>query len=196
MTADPAIETRALRMLRSGDDAKSIRQATGLTYEQIAQLATDFPGPNTGKAQREAADLARQEHPTLSAVTSTTLIPSTRLTGDFLLDLAGKHSQTRVRKAGVRVQEQLDALRVLIDRYADDDRARKEAAEAKEKARAEVARLERQLREARARLRGKPAASSSKPAGEFACRKGCGKVSPNPQGRGAHERHCTHPAGA
>lgn len=197
MTTDAALalETRALRMLRAGDDAKSIRQATGLTYEQIAKLAADFPGPNSGKAQREASDLARDGAPPAPALAAVP-DPSTRLTGDFLLETASKHSNPRVRKAGERVQAQLDLLRGLIDRYADDDRRRREAAEAKEKTRAEVARLERQLREAKARLRGKPATSATpraaKPAGEFPCRKGCGKVSPNPQGRAAHERHCQH----
>lgn len=115
----------------------------------------------------------------------------------LLLEEASSHSSKRVQSLATRIEADLDKLRELIKSLADSE-ARKQAEKAaKEAARAEVARLEQQLAAAKAKLR-KPAASSSDGPSKrtwsgdpLVCRKGCGKTSPNPQGRAAHERHCT-----
>lgn len=109
-----------------------------------------------------------------------------------LLEQASGHSSKRVQNLGQRIEKQLDDLRGLIASLADDERRRKTETAAKEKARAEITRLEQQLATAKAALRGKPRTSppvarSSEP---LPCRKGCGRTSTTPAGRAAHERHC------
>lgn len=113
-------------------------------------------------------------------------ITSNESATDALLRRAAQSESTRIRRAAERVTEALDRLR---EEFAAD--------EGKREARERVERLERELREAKAALRG-GAASTPKQrktpewSGELlACRNGCGKTSPNPQGRAAHERFCT-----
>lgn len=103
----------------------------------------------------------------------------------LLLEQASGHSNARVRKAADRIETQLEQLRALIAGLADDERRKKTAAAAKEKARADIERLEQQLAAAKAALRKKPTGTTALP-----CRKGCGRTSTSPAGRAAHERHC------
>lgn len=109
-------------------------------------------------------------------------------TTDELLTSAARHPVKRIQTAARRAQAAIQRVHDLI---AEDS--------GKAEAREHVERLERELREAKAALRGgrgktsKPTAPST-PAALLACRKGCGKTSPNGQGRAAHERHCTHTA--
>lgn len=76
-----------------------------------------------------------------------------------LLEQASGHSSKRVQNLGQRIEKQLDDLRGLIASLADDERRRKTETAAKEKARAEITRLEQQLATAKAALRGKPRTS-------------------------------------
>jgi hypothetical protein len=77
----------------------------------------------------------------------------------LLLEQASGHSNARVRKAADRIETQLEQLRALVADLADDERRKKDAAAAKEKARADIERLEQQLAAAKAALRGKPRAT-------------------------------------
>lgn len=110
----------------------------------------------------------------------------------LLLEQASGHSNARVRKAADRIETDLDRLRALIAGLADDERRKTAEKAAKEKARADIERLEQQLAAAKAALRGKATrtpsvAGSGEP---LSCRKGCGRTSTSPAGRAAHERHC------
>lgn len=109
---------------------------------------------------------------------------------DALLRRAAQSESKRIRNAAERVTDALDRLR---EAFAED--------ESKRAARERVAKLEEELRAAKAALRGSPGRGVPAPrktrtySGEpLTCRKGCGKESPNAQGRAAHERHCTHAA--
>lgn len=142
-TTRALVETRALRMLRAGDSRKDIAQATGLTTAEIDKLAVDFPGPH-------------QARPVALASSTTTAVVGTI---GPLLEQASGHSSKRVQNLGQRIEKQLDDLRGLIASLADDERRRKTETAAKEKARAEITRLEQQLATAKAALRGKPRTS-------------------------------------
>lgn len=83
----------------------------------------------------------------------------------LLLEQASRHSNGRVRKAAERIETSLEQLRALVDSLADDERCKQAEKAAKEKARADIARLEQQLAAAKAALRGTPApARPAKPA--------------------------------
>lgn len=113
----------------------------------------------------------------------------------LLLEQASGHSVAKVRRAGAKIETQLDQLRTLIADLAEDENRRQAEAAAKAKAKADIARLEQQLAAAKAALRGKPAAPASSSVTDrrrapMVCRKGCGKVCGGAQGRAGHERHC------
>ncbi|MGZ4597437.1 MAG: hypothetical protein ACXV3V_10970 [Actinomycetes bacterium] len=110
-----------------------------------------------------------------------------------LLEDASGHTVAKVRNLAARIEGDLDRLRSLIAEHSAAEQARRDAAKAKAAARAEVERLEKQLRAAKAKLRGgTPEPTSSTPArSALDCRKGCGRTVNGPAGRAAHERHCT-----
>jgi multidrug efflux pump subunit AcrA (membrane-fusion protein) len=104
----------------------------------------------------------------------------------LLLEQASAHSNPKVKRLGDKIEGLLSDLRALI-----------KASEADEQVRQEVARLERQLAEAKAKLRGGKVAAV-RPISDgtangrttpMECRK-CGKVCAGGQGRAAHERVC------
>lgn len=119
----------------------------------------------------------------LPGVVMTTPTPDTI---GLLLEQASGHGSPKVQRLAGRIEGLLDDLRGLI-----------KASEAQEETRQEVARLERQLAEAKAKLRGgtvavrtiAPAREGDKRKEPMDCRK-CGKTCSGPQGRFAHERHC------
>lgn len=106
----------------------------------------------------------------------------------LLLEQASAHGNKRVRRLAEKIEGHLSDLRTLITEDAD-----------REKQRQEVARLERQLAEAKAKLHGERAIVTRMPRqpGEadgrttpMECRK-CGQVCSGGQGRASHERTCT-----
>lgn len=92
--------------------------------------------------------------PPLRSVPNTTLAapPAPSPIGQ-LLEQASAHGNARVRKAAERIEQALDTLRATIADLAADEAHKQAEAAAKEKARAEVARLEKQLADAKAALR-------------------------------------------
>jgi transcriptional regulator with XRE-family HTH domain len=119
--------------------------------------------------------------------------PATSSPIALLLEQASGHGNRRVRNLAEKIESHLADLRDLMAQDVE-----------REKARQEVADLERRLAEARAKLRGGTTATATPrepgaPDGRTAplpCRKGCGKVCSGGQGRAAHERNCAHQAAA
>jgi hypothetical protein len=118
-----------------------------------------------------------------------TSAPSRR---DAVLTRAAQSDSKRLRAKGERIAAMLDELSAALDSYESANAER-------EQARKEVERLERQLAEAKAKLRGstKPAPAAqvrSITKGEFPCRnEGCDRVFDTGQGRSLHERlKCEH----
>jgi hypothetical protein len=111
---------------------------------------------------------------------------------------AGRRSPfKRTAALADKVADQLAALRTALrdERQAVEAKRREEAA--RESARAEVALLERQLAEAKAKLRGKPAPDNGTPLGRIArrddgehpcTRPGCDRAFATSQARAMHER--------
>lgn len=143
-------------------------------------------GPCYAAAARAAVDREKRKMTTPTGASGIGL----------LLEQASAHGSGKVQRLGSKIEGLLDDLRALM-----------KATEAQEEQRREVARLERQLAEAKAKLRGKPSTvvpESSDDASiginrnlePLVCRKGCGKVSAGAQGRAGHERFCSFVAAA
>lgn len=100
-----------------------------------------------------------------------------------LLARAANMDDRRVQGALGRARKAMTDLAAQVNRWEEQNGARERLAE-----------LEEEIRAIRAQLRGGRKAETKKletrGKGEFACRKGCGRISPNPQGRAAHERFC------
>lgn len=182
-----SVEDRALRMLAAGDSHIDISSATGLSREEIAKLQRDFPGTHTQQPRPPAVPqrigtatpiagvpnlaLSRAIEspgvtPPVSLVTSTPAPAAAAATASPLAILqdARTHSVARVRNLADRIGKQLHELEELIAEHQAAEEARKAAQVAKDKARADIARLEKQLADARAKLRG-PAKPSKASAG-------------------------------
>jgi DNA repair exonuclease SbcCD ATPase subunit len=223
MTADATtraqVETRALRMLRTGDSLKDVSQATGLTREELEKLQRDFPGPKAVPARCDQAgckqpavasaggwsfcdEHTRAHHAQAQADaeqkaqriadTLEQIVPPRKATIAELLEDASAHSRATVKNLGARIENDLDRLRALIAEFAEAERAKRQAAAQREKDRAEVARLEKELAVARARLKGK-STSTPAPAAGAACSHGCGRTFTRPAWRTKHEQTCQGP---
>jgi hypothetical protein len=188
-------QNRALRMLAAGDEPKTVAAAVGTSVDEVRQLKADFPGTTTQPVRQQphrstAPDLSRAHTAPVA------LVPTdARRT---LVEQARTHSNKRVQNLGRRAEQLLSDLATLIADTAVDEQRKQAERAAKQKARADVERLQRELAAARAKLRGNTRTTPppiARPAGDpLPCRKGCGRTSPRPQGRAAHERHCTGPA--
>lgn len=122
----------------------------------------------------------------------------------LLLEQASGHSNRRVVTLAEKIEAHIEQLRTLVASLADDEKRKQTAIAAKAAAKAKIERLEAELAAARAALRSKPVSGTpDKPTAvrhvtdqHVPCRNGCGRTSPNPQGRAAHERHCTFTSGS
>lgn len=79
----------------------------------------------------------------------------------IVLAEAAQSQKARTRNLAQRIRNQLADLQVLLDKERMAAAAEEKAAEEKAQARAEVERLERQLREAKAKLTGKAATTAA-----------------------------------
>lgn len=131
--ARQSAEVRALRMLRAGDSARDVSLAVGLSMDEIAKLRRDFPAPPT----------AVPAEPTPGQVD-----PIGRL-----LSQGAKHRTKRAQNLAAKITADVDRLRGLLAVTAEAEALRREKAEAKAAALAEVKRLEAQLRMAKDKLR-------------------------------------------
>lgn len=122
---------------------------------------------------------------------------------DALVSAAARSTSKRTQALGVKLH---DLAEVVRQRLAEEREAAEKEERAKaerEAAAAEVARLEEQLRAAKAKLRPErqggvsPVQRETKPRStrgvdlKLPCRLGCDRIFPNAQGRGAHEKR-TH----
>lgn len=109
-----------------------------------------------------------------------------------LLNTAKAHPVKRVQNAANKVFDDLDRLRGLIREDEEKNAAKRKAAAEKAAAKAEVERLQEQLRAAKAKLKGSTATAPKRtvnlPHGDYPCRSGCDRNFDTPQGRSAHER--------
>jgi transposase-like protein len=201
------------QLLRGGHTHTQVAEQLGLTEGQVAEFARDIPGLSPAPARPTAVPPAA----VTNAIHAPGVTPPARLVqhqtarpmspveqglkvpiGRLLEDASG-HSVAKVRNLAAKIETQLDQLRALIREHQATEQARRAEREAKEKARAEIARLEEQLRQAKAKLRAgsaTPNSSGRQPAGgnvtgDYPCRKGCGKVITTAAARGNHEKHCT-----
>lgn len=163
----------------------------GQTPAEVAEYLTE-PVPNVMgvwadlrnrgdvDARNFTQKVATRQEPTM---TQPPQAPHT--TTSELLARARQLDHKTIQTAVKRVDTAIERLSEVMTKHESQARAR-----------LEISRLERALADAKAKLRGgvstKPAGTP--PSGSYECRKGCGKVSPNSQGRAAHERFCTRSA--
>jgi plasmid stabilization system protein ParE len=168
------------------------KQATAKDYERVTALK-DSPGGGLA-AIRARNGVTNDPMPVPSprpapqpAAPSTRRPPVTTPTfhRDSLTEMIEKAKQLPTKSIASAARRVEDAIQRLRDVIADDD--------GKRAARREVERLEQQLADARAKLRGRAGAPRARGAviGEFPRTKGCGRVCTSGPGRSAHERHCT-----
>lgn len=107
----------------------------------------------------------------------------------ILLNTAKGHPSKRIQNAANQIFDRLSALRGLIDEDEQRHAEKRAAAAAKAAARAEIERLERELAEAKAKLR-KPAETQAADAGDgeaHVCDEdGCDRTFPTAQGLRLH----------
>ncbi|MCW2545404.1 MAG: hypothetical protein JWM40_2956 [Frankiales bacterium] len=222
-----SVEDRALRMLAAGDSHIDISSATGLSRDEIAKLQRDFPGTHTQQPRPTAVPqrigtatpIAGVPNPALSrAIDAVGVTPPVSLVTSpaapapaaeaasplAILQDARTHSVARVRNLADRIGKQLYELDQLIAEHQAAEQARQAEKAAKEKARAEVARLEQQLADAKAKLRtptrtGRPqspkqaaaAAENLKRARQPVQCPECGRTFGHAGAMGNHRKTCT-----
>lgn len=102
-----------------------------------------------------------------------------------IIDAGLRHPAKRIQAAAKKAIADLDRLRAMLAEDQEKNAARREAEEAKAKAREEVARLEKQLRAAKAKLRRTPPAPVVE--GDHPCpHDDCSRSFPTAQGRTLH----------
>lgn len=217
-----------LKHLAGGKDLDTVATILRLPREQVLDIASNHGYPDRDKLAWGADVLTekqnqvdseipvrQEEPPSRPRVVSPEPRPTpAQLTKPdeirVLLNTAKAHESKRIQAAANRVFDQLDKLRALVD--ADEkkkaEKRRQEASRAQ--ARAEVARLEKELAAAKAKLRkprtttgpkqspategaaDRPRRTPQVPRGTYECRNdGCDQVKDTPQGRSMHERfHC------
>lgn len=132
----------------------------------IAKDAWSFCPDHAGKdaAETAAATPSRPRPVPVPSTPTTTVptkvappptVPPQPLGGGIgqLLENASGHSNPRVRRLGEKVETTIDQLRALITDLAADEKRKQDAIRAKAEAKAEVERLQRELAQARAKLR-------------------------------------------
>ncbi len=161
---NPQTQALAVNLLRQGKPLGEIADATGLMDREVVAIAKQVSMQVGTAAARPGPVTPREAMRGPHAVNIPVPSPLARLLED-----ASGHSASRVRKLGEKIEADLDRLREVIAEHADSERTKRAAIEAKAKARAEVERLEHELADAKARLRGKkPVVAKSGEAGPAA----------------------------
>lgn len=184
-----------LKHLASGKDLDTVAAIMrGIDRDTIGDIARHhgYPDPDKlnwavdilTKKQEEAekASIPTSAHVPQPAARPATTSPSSVTSPDarpvqgpdeirVLLNTAKAHPSKRIQAAADRVFDNLDKLRTLIRDDQEKHAERRKAEAEKAAARAEVERLERQLAEAKAKLRGKTASPQS-PGGRTASESG------------------------
>lgn len=187
------IDETAVERRCAGDRTVTLNRAeayAAFARLELAGMSASEIGDRLGTTPRTVARW-RGGHHTAYGLPGVSMTTPTASGIGLLLEQASGHGSSKVQRLGNKIEGLLDDLRALI-----------KASEAQEETRQEVARLERQLAEAKAKLRGKPVAVRAVGTGTgsvrntepLPCRKGCGRVAAGAQGRAAHERNCQHVA--
>jgi Lsr2 protein len=164
-----------LKHLAGGKDLDTVAAITSLSREVVLDVGSHHGFPHTdklaraveiltAKADEQAAALPerRPEPARPAAPRSIPDAPSQQAPGPLtkpdeiriLLNTAKAHPSKRIQKAADKVFDDLDRLRALITEDEEKHAVRRAAEAEKAAARVEVERLEQQLRDAKAKLRG------------------------------------------
>lgn len=164
-----------LRHLLAGKKPDIVSAIVGLPRSDVIDIASHHGYPSTDRMTR-AIDLieaklhegeiptgsilpAEAQRSTATAATTTT-VPLTKPDEIcILINTAKGHPSKRIQNAADKLLDDIGRLRDLIKADEQKHAAAREAAAVKAAARAEVERLERQLAEAKAKLRGTPVKS-------------------------------------
>lgn len=128
----------------------------GLTYDRARDLVADHGYPDPA-AMRTAAAILNSKPPALSTVTAE---PDAV---EQLLRKAEKSTKQRTRKMAEKARILLAELNQAVTAEEREAKARKAAEEERAWLQAEVDKLEKQLAEKKAALRGKPTTTAPKP---------------------------------
>lgn len=172
----PAAKVALLKHLSAGKGLDVVATITKLSREQVLDVASHHGYPDKDKLawavdvlekklDAEAAVPDRTEEANRQASSerrvalaeAPTPAPAALTRPDeirVLLNTAKGHESKRIQNAANKVLDDLDKLRTLIREDQEKHAARRAAAAEKAAARAEVERLEAQLAEAKAKLRG------------------------------------------
>lgn len=222
----PATKVTLLKHLASGKSAEIVATIVKLPRDQVVDIASHHGYPDRDKLAW-AADILEKKidddtstlpvrapdrvttpiRPAAGASTPPAAGSSTPSVEHSLIDQGKQHPSKRIQACANKVLDDLDRLRTLLREDETKHAARRKAEREKAAARAEVERLQQQLAEAKAKLRGgkQPAkkTAAAKPARvpgalDYPCRNdGCDKAYDTPQGRSLHERmKCEHRAEA
>lgn len=214
----PQQKLALIKHLAGGKDADMVATIMHTTREAVVEVARGHGYPDTAKLSWAADVLAKNieqgevlpERPLATGgiverprptVPGPQPISAPTVNGDdtmALLNEAKAHASKRIQSAADKALDAIGRVRDLIAEDEERHSAKRKADAAKAAARAEVERLEKQLAEAKAKLRGgkapKPATAAkatrnTAPKGDYPCRlDGCDKHYDTPQGRSLHER--------
>lgn len=174
------VKLQILKHLAGGKPVDIVAAITHTTDTEVLDVAKNHGYPDRDKLSWAADILAKNIEKADQASISTTTTTAPRITlpkapsvavpavsGNepltkpdeirILLNTAKAHPSKRIQAAANRAFDALDRIRTLIKEDEEKHSAKRKADLEKAKARADIARLEEQLREAKARLRGKPA---------------------------------------
>jgi hypothetical protein len=152
-------DTDILRAIANGNTLSQIADLTGHPKGHVVKVARENGYALNASADRfvkPVTPLAAVKRPETGADAEqgkAGVRPATR----DLIDEGKASSFAKVRRAAEKAQAALDALAAAIEDTRLAEAAKRAAAAEKEAARRKVAELERQLAEAKAALRGKPA---------------------------------------
>ncbi len=173
----PTLRLTVVKHLANGKDPDTVATITKLPRSAVVDIGADHGYPNTDNLRKAASILTRnleqanapqpgqltQGTPDADGTTNlasgfAVVPPTTTLTQPdeirVLINTAKGHPAKRIQNAANKVLDDIARLRDLIKEDQDKNAVKRKANEAKAAARAEVARLEEQLRAAKAKLRG------------------------------------------
>lgn len=212
-TSTPQQRLTIVKHLASGKTADVVATIMHITRNDVVDVAKDHGYPDVEKLKWAAdileKNLARAEMhaiPTASPdAARAARLPSqpTPIHRDeprtqgvahpdeirVLLNTAKAAKPKRIQALANKIFDDLDRLRGLLDAETEKTRAKAADDQAKAAARAEVKRLEQQLADAKAKLRGTPATTTNVTPvveGTHEC-SSCGKKFASPQGRALHQ---------
>lgn len=203
---NPTRRLTVIKHLASGKKPDLVATMTALTESEVLDIASHHGYPDTKKLawaadilQGKLDEQARDSLPPAADVPTPRSPQAPRPSGadapdradEFrvLINAEKQAKSKRIQKLTDRVLDQLSLLAGLVRDEQAKDRERAAAEEDRRRARAEVARLEQQLADAKAKLR--PGRTTTTHAtGDYPCAE-CGETFATPQGRGAHraKRH-------